>query len=100
MSNTRGGRRIKIQIVEYAYPHSKSAKENGVGQAYTIYTSGDNGKHFQRPTKAVEDFVFWCFDHDLLVDKNFIYPMFKYLSLGMDRTKARRLGNEKKDSVV
>ena len=47
MSNSRGGRRIKFVIWEYAYPHSDSAKKNGVGQEFPIYQG-----EYQRPIKA------------------------------------------------
>ena len=73
MSNDRGGRRIKIIVQEYAYPHSNSAKENGVGQVFPIIDTG-----FVRPTNAMELFVQKSFDSKLFEELVVFHAISKY----------------------
>lgn len=55
MSNTRGGRRIKFVIWEYAYPHSESAKKTGKGQEFKIFEG-----EYKRPVNAFADMLnYW-----------------------------------------
>lgn len=54
MSNSRGGRRVKFIIMEYAYPHSDSAKKLG-GVDYKIYEG-----EYKRPIRAFADMLnYW-----------------------------------------
>ena len=47
MSNDHGGRRIKMVLYEYPYPHSDSAKEKGLGKPYIIFETS-----YQRPMQV------------------------------------------------
>lgn len=78
MSNKHGGRRIKIEISEYAYPHSDSAKQNGVGQIFPLYKTGKKDCPFVRPTNAIEDFVKYGFDNSLFDELTLFHAISKY----------------------
>jgi hypothetical protein len=66
MSNTRGGRRIELiastkldkdtneqllelLCMEYPYPHSQSAKTNGIGQPFPLFRT-----EYHRPSKTMQ----------------------------------------------
>ena len=78
MGNDRGGRRIQISVVEYAYPHSNSAKENGVGQEFPIFKSGDKQHKYVRVTNAVEAFVAYGFESRLFEEGTLMHAISKY----------------------
>lgn len=61
MSNEHGGRRIKICVYEYAYPHSESAKKCGRGQEFPLCTLD-----YHRPANACSEFVIEMFNKKVI----------------------------------
>jgi hypothetical protein len=68
MSNKHGGRRIKIEVWEYPYPHSESAKQHGLGHPFKVFQT-----EYKRPINAFGDFMgYWAkqANNAFLLNKN------------------------------
>ena len=74
MSNGHGGRKIKIVVWEYAYPHSESAKDKMLGAEWKIFET-----KYQRPSQAFADFIVESMDRHLCNDVFLIKGMADYL---------------------
>jgi len=94
-----GGRRIKIVVWEYAYPHGEEAKRCGRGQEYPIFQTGDSKHPYQRPTNAVEDFIEKCFDRQLANDGVLLKAMGKYWFFDKNLTRNQRLKPEEREVI-